>query len=218
MNKIKKILRFIFHALLYTAVASFFTIGLLRVGMLVHGREKTYPPDIVPSSPVALVLGAGLNKDGTPGIVLQDRVNTGADLYFLGKVEKLLLSGDHSSVYYNEPGAMHAYALSLGVPAEDIILDYAGRRTYDSCFRAKYIFEIDNLIVVTQAFHLPRALFICNAIAIEANGVAADDANYNKHSYTFWWAREILASVVAFWDVYIVNPEPILGIPEPIFP
>lgn len=218
MKKIQNAIRLILHISLYSMVAIFFITGLLRVSILMYGRQKTHQPDQVLATPIALVLGAGLNKDGTPGVVLQDRVKTGASLYFSGKVMKLLLSGDNSSIYYNEPGAMQAYALSLGVPAEDIILDYAGRRTYDSCYRANAIFGADQLIIVTQAFHLPRALFICNSLGIEAYGVAADDSNYNQHSYTFWWVREIMASIVAVWDIYVAKPEPILGHPEPIFP
>ena len=155
---------------------------------------------------------------GSAGVVLQDRVETAAELYFAGKVEKLLMSGDNSTVYYDEPGAMLDYALSLGVPEEDIVLDFAGRRTYDSCYRAKAIFGVDDLIVVTQAFHLPRALYLCNAFDIEATGTPADDANYRLSSYTYWWVREVLATLKAYWDVLILHPLPILGPPEPIFP
>ena len=93
---------------------------------------------------------------------------------FAGKVEKLLLSGDNRTLDYNEPGAMRAYAISLGVPAEDIVLDYAGRRTYDTCFRAKAIFGVDQVLLVTQMFHLPRALYTCRALGIEAEGIPAD--------------------------------------------
>jgi SanA protein len=218
MSTVQKIFRILIHASIYSIIGAFFLVGLLRTGILVLGRLRTYPPDDVPQAPVALVLGAGLNRDGTPGVVLRDRVRTAAELYEAGKVEKLLMSGDNSSMYYNEPGAMLSYALSLGIPQEDIVLDYAGRRTYDSCYRARTIFGLEDLIVVTQAFHLPRALFICNAFEINAAGVTADDANYNRQSYTFWWVREIFASTVAIWDVFIAQPEPVLGNPEPIFP
>jgi SanA protein len=218
MSSIQKFSRIAVHFILFTLIGSFFAIGLLRTGMLIQGRQKTYLPENVPQAPVALVLGAGLNRDGSPGVVLRDRVDTAAELYYAGKVEKLLMSGDNSSPYYNEPGAMQTYALSLGIPREDIVLDYAGRRTYDSCYRAREIFGVDKLIVVTQSFHLPRALFLCNTFDIEASGVSADDANYYRRSYTFWWVREIMASTVAYWDVFISQPEPILGTPEPIFP
>jgi SanA protein len=215
---LRKFFRFVVHFCLYAVIGGFFVTGFLRTGILIQGRSMTYLPADVPAAPVALVLGAGLNRDGSPGVVLRDRVKTAAELYFAGKVEKLLMSGDNSSKFYNEPGAMQEYALSLGVPQADIVLDYAGRRTYDSCYRAKAIFGIEEMIVVTQAFHLPRALFLCNAFEIDAYGVAADDANYNRRSYTFWWVREILASAVAYWDVWIAQPQPILGDPEPIFP
>jgi len=217
MNFLEKFFRFVIHFCLYAVIGGFFVTGFLRTGILIQARSITYLPEDVPQAPVALVLGAGLNRDGSPGVVLRDRVKTAAELYFAGKVEKLLMSGDNSSKFYNEPGAMQEYALSLGVPQTDIVLDFAGRRTYDSCYRAKAIFGIEKLIVVTQAFHLPRALFLCNAFEIDASGVAADDANYNRRYYTFWWVREILASGVAYWDIWIAQPQPILGDPEPIF-
>jgi SanA protein len=214
----KKFSRALFHILVYIVIGSFFLTGFLRVGMLLYARPKTGLAAASRSAPVALILGAGLNRDGTAGVVLRDRVETGVELYFAGKVEKLLMSGDNSTEFYDEPGAMLEYALSLGVPEEDIILDFAGRRTYDSCYRAKAIFGLEDLIVVTQAFHLPRALFICNAFDITATGVVADDANYRLRSYTYWWVREIFASIKAYWDVLIEHPVPILGPPEPIFP
>lgn len=186
--------------------------------MLLKGAPRTHLAGTAPQAPVALVLGAGLNRDGTPGLVLQDRVRAASELYFSGKVEKLLMSGDNTSQNYDEPGAMKEFAIDLGIPDEDIVLDFAGRRTYDSCYRAKAIFGLEKLIVVTQAYHLPRALFLCNAFEIEADGIPADDANYMRRSYTFWWVREILASLKAYWDVYISHPQPILGQPEPIFP
>ncbi len=206
------------HALVYLMIGGYLLTGTLRIGMLIFARSRTYLPESAPDAPVGLVLGAGLNRDGTPGVVLQDRVRTATELYFDGKVKKLLMSGDNVSEYYDEPGAMKEFALSLGVPEEDIILDFAGQRTYDSCFRARVIFGLDQLTIVTQAFHLPRALYICNAFGIETNGVLADDVNYPRRSYNFWWFREVLASVNAYWDIYIAHPQPILGEPISIFP
>ncbi len=218
MKTLRSIFHFLLHFVLYLTVGGFLLTSLLRVGMLLYARPRTFLAEDSPSAPVALVLGAGLNKDGTPGVVLRDRVAKAADLYFGGKVEKILMSGDNSTEYYNEPGAMKEYALSLNIPEENIILDYAGRRTYDSCYRAKAIFDVDQLVVVTQAYHLPRALFLCNSFDIKASGVPADESDYRLRSYSFWWFREILASLVAFWDVYVAHPELILGEPEPIFP
>jgi SanA protein len=136
-------------------------------------------------------------------------------------VKKLLMSGDNRFEYYNEPASMQAYALELGVPAEDIVLDYAGRRTYDTCYRARHIFKLDDVILVTQGFHLPRALSMCNALGISAIGVPADQyaqQAYRKSSLLYWHLREIPATLVALWEVYISQPLPVLGDPEPIFP
>jgi len=155
---------------------------------------------------------------GAKTFVLRDRVFTAAQLYFAGKVEKLLMSGDNRFVYYNEPAAMRAYALQLGVPEQDIVLDYAGRRTYDTCYRAQAIFGINQAILVTQNYHLPRALFTCNALGLPAIGVAADQRTYHPRSYRLWQIREIPATLVAFWETGISHPLPVLGQPEPIFP
>ena len=129
MKTIKKIFRFIIHLTIFLVIGSFLLTGILRIAMLLNGDSKTYLPETVPQAPAALVLGAGLNRDGTPGLVLQDRVRTASELYFSGKVQKILMSGDNSSEFYDEPGAMKAFALELGVPEEDIALDFAGRRT-----------------------------------------------------------------------------------------
>ena len=164
------------------------------------------------------MFGAGLWRDGSPTPVLRDRVAQAAELFFAGKVEKLLMSGDNSHLNYNEPQAMREYALSLGVPEQAIVLDYAGRRTYDTCYRARHIFGVKKAILVTQSFHLPRALYICNNLDIQVNGVASDLRTYPRRSLTFWNLREVPATLVAFWEVHITRPLPILGNPEPIFP
>jgi SanA protein len=126
------------------------------------------------------------------------------------------MSGDNRFIYYNEPGAMKAYALELGMPEEDIVLDYAGRRTYDTCYRAGAIFQLDQAILVTQRFHLPRALYTCNSLGLESVGVEADLRGYRDEG--FWKIREIMASLVAFIQVHLTQPEPVLGEKEPIFP
>jgi len=168
--------------------------------------------------PVAIVFGAGLWMDGTPTNVLRDRIDTAAELFFTGTVQKILMSGDNRFVDYNEPGAMRAYALSLGVPAEAIVLDYAGRRTYDTCYRAKAIFGLQKAILVTQSFHLPRAIYTCNALGVKASGVSADRQKYRLSSLVYWQARELPATLTAFLEVHLLQPEPVLGEPVPIFP
>ena len=112
---------------------------------------------------------------------------------------------------------MRQYALKLGVPDSAIVLDYAGQRTYDSCYRAQAIFRVKAAILITQKFHLARALFLCNALGLESVGVEANNRAYRKSSLFFWNLRELPATVAAFVDV-VTRPLPILGDPEPIFP
>ena len=167
--------------------------------------------------PAAIVFGAGLTRSGNASAVLRDRIRTAAELFFTGKVDVLLMSGDNSDINYDEPTAMKEYALSLGVPEENIVLDFAGRRTYDTCYRARAIFGVEEAFLVTQAFHLPRALFTCNMLGVNAVGVAAYESRYWEGAMEFWTVREYPATATAFWDIFIARPEPVLGNPEPIF-
>jgi SanA protein len=189
-----------------------------RLVVSTYARRLTYSTDSVPARRVAIVFGAGLWRDGRPTPVLYDRVAVASQLYFAGKVEKLLLSGDNRFVYYNEPAAMREAALELGVPDEAIVLDYAGRRTYDTCYRALHIFGVHEAVLVTQNFHLPRALYTCNLLGLPSIGVPADRRQYQRRSILYWSLREIPATLVALWEVHISQPLPVLGKPEPIFP
>ena len=113
---------------------------------------------------------------------------------------------------------MQEYAIGLGVPEEDIVLDYAGRRTYDTCYRARQIFSVKEAILVTQAFHLPRALYTCNQLGVQAIGVPSDLREYRRNATLYWHIRELPATLVALWEVNVTRPLPVLGDPEPIFP
>jgi SanA protein len=208
---IRKILLYTFIALLVIFLAPVVIAYLTSFG-------KRFPLGVAPQGKTALVFGAGLYRDGSPSPVLRDRVSTAAELYKAGKVEKLLMSGDNSTLSYNEPGAMKKYAMQLGIPEEAIVLDYAGRRTYDTCYRAIAIFGITEATLVTQDYHLPRALFICQNLGIKAVGVSADRRNYSRVTYIYWRLREIPATFSAFVDVLITRPQPILGDPLPIYP
>jgi SanA protein len=191
-------------------------ISAPRFLMLRDAKDSIHSAETIPGSRAAIVFGAGLNPDGSPTTVLRDRVRTAAELYRAGKVEKLLMSGDNRFINYNEPGAMKAFAVEIGIPEDDIVLDYAGRRTYDTCYRAKEIFLLEEAILVTQNFHLPRALYLCNALGLQAWGVSADRRTYRDSQ--FWIIREIPASLTAFIQVHLTHPEPVLGDQEPIFP
>jgi SanA protein len=173
--------------------------------------------DRVPAYPVAIVLGAGVYPDGRLTPVLEDRVKAAIDLYRAAKVKRLLFTGDNRTTHYNEPGRMFEYAVAQGLPPEAIVLDYAGRRTYDSCYRARTIFQVEQAIVVTQGFHQPRALFLCERLGLEVVGLTADQRPYPGLSRMWWQTREIPALVLAWWDVNIRRPIPVLGDPLPIF-
>ena len=199
--------------IIYLFIFGVLIICLPRLFVEIYARPSMHPVTEAPVKRVAIVFGAGLQYDGSPSPVLEDRVATAAKLYFSGKVEKLLMSGDNSYVDYNEPGAMLDFALKLGVPRQDIVLDYAGRRTYDTCYRARFIFGVTDALLVTQEFHLPRAIFTCHSVGLPAEGVIADRRRYIGSATL----RELPASLMAMWDVWIAKPLPVLGDPEPIF-
>jgi SanA protein len=207
--------------MLWLILVAFLVFAIPRIVTEIYAGQLTFSsstlPDI-PEKPVAIVFGAGLYRDGSPTPVLRDRVATAAELYQSGKVRKLLMSGDNLLDNYNEPSAMRSYAIQLGVPEEDIVIDYAGQRTYDTCFRAREIFGITEAILVTQRFHMPRALLTCNSLGVNSVGVLSDRRAYSVASHGFWHLRELPATLVAMVDIWITHPKPILGDPEPIFP
>jgi len=170
----------------------------------------------IPNRSVAVVFGAGYWSNGALSDVLRDRLDAAIKLYRAGRVKKLLFSGDNRVEDYNEPARMEEYALAQGVPKEDLILDYAGRRTYDTCYRARDIFMISDAILVTQRYHLPRALATCRGLGLDVIGFIADRTPYvHIRWYQF---REIPALWRTWWDLYIAHPTPVLGEPLPIFP
>jgi vancomycin permeability regulator SanA len=158
---------------------------------------RIHSPRNAPAAPVAIVFGAGLRRDGTPTVVLSDRVAAAASLFFQGRVQRLLLSGSTHGDGYDEAGAMAALAVELGVPAEALWVDTGGVRTAVSCQRARDVFGISAAVLVTQTFHLPRALALCNSIGIRAEGVSADLSRYSSRSRQVWNLREYPASLVA---------------------
>jgi SanA protein len=158
--------------------------------------------DSVPVRSVAIVFGAGLYPDGTPMPALEDRILYAAYLYRNAKVQTILMSGDRRSDSYDEPAAMQTYAMKLGVPEKAIILDNAGFRTYDTCYRAKNIFHLDEAILVTTDYHLPRALFLCNSLGIDSMGIASGwGSSVRGPVYYLGILREIPATYTAFKEV-----------------
>lgn len=206
-----------FRIAIWLGIFGVFFVFLIRGIFLLKASPQTFTQDDVPTRRVAIVFGAEVKEDGTPSVVLKDRIETAVELYKSGKVEKLLMSGDNRFDHYNEPEAMRQYALTLAVPDSDIVLDYAGRRTYDTCYRAREIFGVDSAILVTQGFHMPRSLFLCNSFGIDAVGVESEKYYYLKRLRLIWNVRELLATVQSVLDVYLLKPLPVLGEPEPIF-
>jgi SanA protein len=170
-----------------------------------------------PASPrIAIVFGARVYSSERLSAMLRDRVDTAIELYHAGKVDKLLLSGGQNGLEYDEPAAMMNHALERGVPAEALQPDYGGRRTYDSCYRATHIFQIEQAILVTQEFHLPRALLLCDNLGIEVIGVKADRRVYDPRSIAWSETREIPALLAALVDLVRRPLPPILGEPIPL--
>lgn len=152
-----------------------------------------------------LVLGGGLKPDGTPNHMLEDRLEVGLALYEAGVAPKLLLTGDHGQNEYDEVNSMKKYILDYGVPEEDIFLDHAGFSTYDSMYRANAIFEVSNVIVVTQKYHQYRTLYIAKKLGYKAYGVCSDQRTYFGQQMRD--IREILARNKDFLKM-IIKPEP----------
>ncbi len=138
-----------------------------------------------------LVLGCQVKENGVPSAMLGDRIQRGIELYQSGAAPKLLMSGDHGQVDYNEVGTMKSIAVDAGIPSQDVFMDHAGFSTYESLFRAKEIFGAKKIIVVSQDYHLYRALYIAEQLGVEAYGVGADYQAYAGQTYRE--IREILA-------------------------
>ena len=195
-------------------------LGLLALPLLARaftalrasGRIYTQSAE-VPVRRIAIVFGAGV-RNGYPSAMLYDRVAASVDLYRAGKVQKLLMSGDNRFENYNEPAAMRRAALQLGIPDEDIVLDHAGRSTYDTCYRAGAIFGVKQAVLVTQDFHLDRAITLCDGMGLDAVGFAADRRTYRS----LWWNnfREVFATLNAMIELWITRPAPVLGDPTSI--
>ena len=214
---LKRIFQWIWRNSLRLTILFLLALTAPRLLTGLYAASRIYEASDSPSKRVAIVFGAGLRRDGTPTAILRDRVETAASLYSSGKVEKILMSGDNRFDDYNEPEAMRQYALSLGIPARAIAVDYAGRRTYDTCYRARANFGVESALLVSQKFHLPRALFLCNTLGLEAEGVEANQLRYRRMSLLIWNLREQMATIGAFLDVYVNNPLPVLGEPDPLF-
>lgn len=187
---------------------------LIPVGIMQYGKNKIYTKvENIPNYSVAIVFGAGLKPDHTPNDMLKDRLDTAYQLYIEEKIDTFLLSGTNTSLDYSEPQAMYDYLVfTLDADPEDIVRDFAGLRTYDTCARAKDIWGIDKAILISQGYHLSRAIFTCNSLGIDSTGYSATKYDYAGEDY--YKLRELLAIHKSVLDVYIIHPEYIGGEPE----
>jgi vancomycin permeability regulator SanA len=184
---------------------AFCAIAVLLVNAYVRAvtrqRRVTQVSQVTPQ-PVAIVFGAGVWEDGTPTPMLADRVGAAVALYRVGRVESILMSGDSRTPHYDETGAMRRYAETRGVPSDRIFVDPAGLSTYESCDRAKTVYNIDRAVAITQRYHLPRAVYTCTRLGIDAVGFGvADWGIYQHNSMLYYSMREHLAVVKAVLQI-----------------
>ncbi|MBN3895730.1 MAG: YdcF family protein [Nostoc sp. NOS(2021)] len=199
--------RLVFRLLLLSATISPLALNFY-VNAVTSDRRYTKPAEI-PAQRVAIVFGAGVYPDGTLTPMLGDRVSAAVELYKLGRVQKLLMTGDNSRNDYNEVLAMQSYAVERGVPIQNITLDYAGFSTYESCYRAKDIFGVKQAVLITQKFHLPRAVYTCNQLGVKASGLGTPDwESYGFATVMYSTLREQLSTLKALWQVHITHPQP----------
>jgi vancomycin permeability regulator SanA len=161
----------------------------------------------LPSAPTAIVFGAGLTSDGGPSPFLVQRLDVAVTLYSSHRVQHLLMTGDNSVVSHDEVGVMHRYAVAHGVPDDVVTEDHAGFNTYDSCYRAHAIFGVTKAIVVTQDYHLPRAVFTCQRLGIDAVGVGSSQWHHHTGDMVAFQARELLSDAKALWQL-LTRPRP----------
>lgn len=194
--------------LLFVCIFTFAVISTSINLLIVQKTAKLIfiEPKDLPGVYTVIVPGAFVKPNGTLSLTLGDRVDKALELYKLGKVKRFLLSGDHGQKNYDEVNNMKKYLLDKGVPTEDIFLDHAGFNTYNTMIRAKKIFEIDKAIIVTQKFHLPRAVYIARTNGIEAYGYVADKRKYD--AWVLNQIREFLARTKSFFEImFNVSPK-----------
>lgn len=200
----------------FFVVASFLLlilIGACNLGVYLATKDHIYNEvAVAPLADVVLIPGAAVTLDGELSPIFIDRVDTAISLYEANKVQKILVSGDNSTLSYNEVSPVRLYLISMGVPERDIYLDHAGFDTYSSVYRAKHIFGVSSVLIATQSFHLPRAIFIAHRLGLNADGVNADVGYIFRRNY----ARELLANVKAMMDLILFRQPKYLGEAIPI--
>ena len=203
MKKVFRFIAIVFGAVLLIIILTSVIIKLKTAPYIYRDLKQA------PKAQVAVILGAAILKDGGPSPILRERVDQAQALYEEGKVEKILVTGDNSTLAHNEVNPVRLYLLENNISNQDIFLDYAGFDTYSSMYRARDIFLADSMMVVSQSFHLPRALFIARALGLNAYGLEADQGE--SHYLLKNYVREMLANVKAVFDVVSQREPKYLG-------
>ena len=200
-KKTKKNLKSLLLFGIFMAILTIIVVFLLNLQTEKQGLAYIYQ-DIskVPKAQTVLVLGASVYRNKIMSDMLKDRADTAVEIYKISKAENILVSGDGKAKDYNEVEVAKNYLLERGIPKEKILLDYYGFDTYDSLYRARDIFGIKSIIISTQNFHLPRAIFIAQGLGLEAYGITADKRKYKNNDLNI--GRELLATVKAYFDVF----------------
>lgn len=210
MSGLKKFAKFTAAVLMAGAFAAL----VINIVVASGGGKYIVSRDSFAGAQTAIVPGAYVAPDGTLCDMLADRVETAVELYLQGKVQKLLMTGDHGRLSYDEVNAMRRYALSRGVRERDIFMDHAGFSTYDSMYRARDIFRVQSAVIITQEFHLTRAVYTARRLGLESVGVSAD-----RHIYAgagVYSLREVLARVKAVGQLAIRSKPRYLGEAIPV--
>lgn len=203
----KKILKFLCILLCLCLMGGLMVLGINGIvkgttkGKILTAQQAAVLEDV----DCILVLGCGVRADGSPSDMLYDRLLRGVELYDAGAAPKLLMTGDHGQENYDEVDVMKSFAVDAGIPSEDVFMDHAGFSTYESMYRAKEIFQAKKIIIVTQQYHLYRAIYIAERLGMEAYGVASDYRTYSGQ--TARDVREILARVKDF-GTSMFKPKP----------
>lgn len=206
--KKKKILKISFIVIVCLIVIGIVLVLGVNAYVKFSGGKKIILPETateLTDIDCIIVLGCGVDFNGRPSWMLADRLKRGIDLYKQGVAPKILMSGDHGRTYYDEVNTMKQFAINDGVPSSDIFMDHAGFSTYESMYRAKEIFEADSVIIVSQEYHLYRAIYIAERIGIKAYGISADYNVYGGEKYRE--TREILARCKDFFKT-VFKPKP----------
>lgn len=216
--KLKKIFKILLSSIIYLLlilglvilIINIYMINITKKYILTEEQSSNYNFDCI------TVLGASVKSNGTPSMMLQDRLDQALVLYFDGISNKILMSGDHAYDDYDEVNTMKNYAINKGAPSFDIFMDHAGLSTYESMYRLKNIYEVNRTIIVTQDYHLYRAIYIARELGLDAYGVTSNPREYHGQFYRD--VREILARVKDYFQVifkpkskYIGSTIPVIG-------